>query len=108
MAQNWNKRGGHIKPETGNTSFLFNAMHKNVILLEKIPVSDRIVLQVENFRGNVPFKTYPNPAKASRHTSLIQTRESIRHKWIEVIFARTEVFVKIRDHNEMTVEFKLS
>ena len=62
MAQNWNKRGGHIKPETGNISFQFNGMHKNVILLEKIPVSDRTVLQVENFRRNVPFKTYPNPA----------------------------------------------
>ena len=37
MAQNWNKRGGHIKPETGNISFLFNAMHKNVFLLENIP-----------------------------------------------------------------------
>ena len=61
MAQNWNKRGGHIKPETGNISFLFNAMHKNVILLETY-LSDRIILQVENLRRNVPFKTYPNPA----------------------------------------------
>ena len=34
MAQNWNNRGGHIKPETGNIIFQFNAKHKNVILLE--------------------------------------------------------------------------
>ena len=34
MAQNWNDPGGHIKPGTGNISFQFNAMHKNVILLE--------------------------------------------------------------------------
>ena len=34
MAQTWNERSGHIKPETGNISFQFNAMHKNVILLE--------------------------------------------------------------------------
>ena len=33
MAQNWNKRGGYIKPETGNISFQFSAMHKKVILL---------------------------------------------------------------------------
>ena len=37
MAQNWNIRGGHIKPETGNIRFQFNAMHKNVTLLENIP-----------------------------------------------------------------------
>ena len=34
MAQNWNDRSGHVKAETGNISFQFNTMHKNVILLE--------------------------------------------------------------------------
>ena len=34
MAQNWNDRGGHVKAETGNISFQFSTMHKNVILLE--------------------------------------------------------------------------
>ena len=34
MAHTWNKRSGHIKQETGNINFQFNAMYKNVILLE--------------------------------------------------------------------------
>ena len=63
MAHTWNKRSGHIKPETGNINFQFNAMHKNVILLlTYFSEKRRIVLQVENLRRNVLFKTYPNPS----------------------------------------------
>ena len=37
MDQNWNERGGHINPEARNITFSFNAMQKNVVLLENIP-----------------------------------------------------------------------